>query len=93
MLTLDSTFRIPDHVLFTRVEEDAVLLNTRTNQYFALSEVGSRLWNLLGEGKSFRGAYESLLEEYEVHGVQLERDLLALVAILMEHGLVESDSA
>ena len=93
MLTLDSALRIPENVLFTRVEEDAVLLNTRTNQYFALSEVGARLWNLLGEGKSFRTAYESLLDEYEVHGIQLERDLLALVANLMEHGLVEFDSA
>lgn len=93
MLTLDSALRIPENVLFTRVEEDAVLLNTRTNQYFALSDVGVRLWNLLGEGKSFRTAYESLLDEYEVHGIQLERDLLELVSQLMEHGLVESDSA
>jgi hypothetical protein len=93
MLTLDSILQIPDHVLFTKVDDDAVLLNTRTNQYFSLDEVGARFWNLLTEGKSLRAASEMLADEYEVEGAQLERDLLSLVERLMEHGLVESVSA
>jgi hypothetical protein len=93
MLTLDAILRIPDCVLFTTVDGDAVLLNTRINQYFALDDVGAQLWNLLSEGKSLRAAYESLLVEYEVDGAQLERDLLELVGHLMENGLVESVSA
>ena len=93
MLTLDSNLSIPKHVLFTRVDEDAVLLNTRANRYFALSEVGARCWNLLGTGKPFRAAFEIILSEYEVDALELERDLLELVAQLMEHGLVEIVSA
>ena len=93
MLTLDSALQIPKHILFTRVDDDAVLLNTRTNQYFALSDVGARLWNLLGEGKSFRAAHETILSEYEVNAHALERDLLELVSHLMESGLVEFASA
>lgn len=93
MLTLTAALRIPDNVLFTTVDDDAVLLNTRTNQYFALDEVGARAWNLLTEGKSLRAAYEILLDEYEVDPVPLERDLLDLVGHLTENGLVESVSA
>jgi len=93
MLTLTAALRIPDNVLFTTVDDDAVLLNTRTNQYFALDEVGARAWNLLTEGKSLRAAYEILLDEYEVDPVPLERDLLDLVGHLAENGLVEPVSA
>ena len=93
MLTLTAALRIPDNVLFTTVDDDAVLLNTRTNQYFALDEVGARAWNLLTGGKSLRAAYEILLDEYEVDPVPLERDLLDLVGHLAENGLVESVSA
>ena len=93
MLTLTAALRIPDNVLFTTVDDDAVLLNTRSNQYFALDEVGARAWNLLTEGKSLRAAYEILLDEYEVDPVPLERDLLDLVGHLAENGLVESVSA
>jgi len=93
MLTLTAALRIPDNVLFTTVDDDAVLLNTRTNQYFALDEVGARAWNLLTEGKSLRAAYEILLDEYGVDPVPLERDLLDLVGHLAENGLVEPVSA
>jgi hypothetical protein len=89
MLTLDTILRIPEAVLFTTVDGDAVLLNTRSNQYFSLSDVGACMWNLLSEGSTFRAAYESIMAEYEVDGVQLEQDLLDLVGNLMENGLVE----
>lgn len=92
MLTLDSRLQVPAHVLFTKVDEDAVLLNTRTNQYFSLDEVGAHFWTMAAEGKSLRAAFEDLLDEYEVDDAQLEGDLLSLVERLMEHGLVESVS-
>ncbi len=57
MLTLDSTLQIPDSVLFTTLDGDAVLLNARTNQYYSLSDVGARLWSLLSGGSSLRAAY------------------------------------
>jgi hypothetical protein len=90
---LDAALRISDNVIFTTVDDGSVLLNTRTNQYFSLNDVGAQLWNLLCEGKTLRVAYESLLDEYEVDGVQLELDLLELVNRLLENGLVESVSA
>jgi hypothetical protein len=90
---LDAALRISDNVIFTTVDDGSVLLNTRTNQYFTLNDVGAQLWNLLREGKTFRVAYESLLDEYEVDGIQLELDLLELVNRLLENGLVESVSA
>jgi hypothetical protein len=66
MLTLDATMKIPAHVSFSVVGEDAILLNTRTNQYFALEEVGARLWALLEESQSLKEAYQVILREYQV---------------------------
>ena len=40
MLTLDDNLLIPTSVSFTFVDEDAVLLNMQTNQYYLLDEVG-----------------------------------------------------
>ena len=89
MLTLDSKLRLPEQVVFTFVGEDAILLNTRTNKYFALDDVGARVWHLLSEGKSLRDSYGIVLSEYEVDAGPLEQDLLELVNHLMENGLVE----
>jgi hypothetical protein len=89
MLTLDDTLHIPGNVSFTFVDEDAVLLNMQTNQYYLLDEVGARLWGLLRDGKSLRESYQTLLDEYEVDPAQLEQDVLELLAKLKEQGLVE----
>ncbi len=93
MLTLDTTLHVPAHVLYTTVEQDAVLLNTRTNKYYSLNEVGARFWNLLAEGKTLREVYQALLGEFEVEAPRLEQDLLELVERLLKSGLVEITEA
>jgi hypothetical protein len=89
MLTLAATLRIPAHVLFTTVAQEAVLLNTVTNKYYSLNEVGARVWNLLAEGKILKEAHTALLEEFEVDSPQLEQDILELVQHLRENGLID----
>ncbi len=89
MLTLDTTLQIPAQVLYTTVEQEAVLLNTLTNKYYSLNEVGARCWNLLAKGQSLREAYHVLLGEFEVESPQLEKDLLELIERLEKSGLVE----
>lgn len=89
MLTLDVLLKIPAHVSFSVVGQDAFLLNARTNKYFALQEVGTRLWELLKDGQTLRESYQAILGEYEVDPAQLEQDLLELLDHLLENDLVE----
>jgi hypothetical protein len=89
MLTLDSPLRIPAHVVFSIVGEDAFLLNTLSNDYFSLEAVGTRLWEFLKDGKTLREGYNLLLGEYDVEPGALEKDLLELVEKLVVKGLVE----
>ena len=93
MLTLETKLQIPASVMFTTVDQTAVLLNTQTNNYFALDEVGARFWELMTENNLLKEAYKILLEEYEVAPTQLEQDLLELLADLIENDLVEINHA
>lgn len=88
MLTLNATIRIPAHTISTKVDDDAVLLNTKNNQYYALSEVGARFWSLLTESKTLKEAHQLLLDEYEVSPEELEKDLLELLSDLKDNNLV-----
>ena len=93
MLTLDATVKIPPWASFASVDEGVVLLNTRSNFYFSLDEVGSRFWELLHAGKRLQQCYRTLLKEFEVEPARLEADLLELLENLQEQGLVEIDAA
>jgi hypothetical protein len=89
MLTLNTALHIPINVSFSVVGEDAFLLNTQTNKYYGLEKVGTRLWELLNEGKSLKDAHQIILKEYEIGPGQLEQDILELANHLLENGLVE----
>ncbi len=89
MLTIHSALRIPAHVSFSVVGEEAFLLNAQTNKYYGLQEVGARLWEMLAEGKSLQEARQALSGEYAVSAEELERDLLELLEEMQKNGLVE----
>jgi hypothetical protein len=80
---------VPEAVLFTEMNGEAVLLNTSTGKYFTLDEVGTRMWKLLTQFGEVEPAYQALLAEYDVEAQQLENDLLALTNRLAEHALLE----
>ena len=89
MLTLDSEIQIPSYVISTTVDQDAVLLNTKTNKYYALDEVGARFWALITKKKTLQEVYRQLLDEYAVSPDELEKDLLELINDFVENKLVK----
>lgn len=85
--------RIPEHTYFREVGGEAVLLNIKTGQYFALDGVGTRVWAMLEAGASQSDAVQTIVAEYDVEEERARSDIDELVAELMSHGLVEDDSA
>ena len=79
----------PDHVVMRELEGEAVLLNLRTETYFGLDEVGTRIWTELAAGGSVDGACEALQEEFEVDPGVLRGDIEKLVSELLGSGLLE----
>ena len=87
-LTLAATVAAREGVLFQQLQDEAVLLNLDSGQYFGLDAVGTRIWNLIAEGKALPEVASTIVAEYEVGGDQCEADLLNLVADLEAQGLV-----
>jgi hypothetical protein len=60
-----------------------------SGQYFGLSPVASRLWQLLGQGMSPEQAQVVLLDEFEVAPDVLRADVEDLMAQLASKKLIE----
>lgn len=80
--------RIPENVLFNEVAGEAVLLNLETGRYYALNEVGARLWRLLVEHGRLEPVLERMLTEYEVTPDRLAADVDAVLKDLLANGLL-----
>lgn len=84
----DTHFQIHPDALFTQVEDQVVILQYDRGIYYALNEVGVRVWQLLEQGKTPREIQRSLLGEYNVSEERLAGDVAKLIGELRQEGLI-----
>jgi Coenzyme PQQ synthesis protein D (PqqD) len=89
MLTFEDRATAPAHVLVRFLDQESVLLNLQTEQYFGLDPTGTRMWQLLTASESIDAAYRRLLEEYDVEPEMLRDHLNELLGRLVDHGLLQ----
>jgi hypothetical protein len=85
---------VPKHVLVQQLDGESVLLNLKTEKYFGLDTMGTRMWELLTSSPSIDAAYARLMEEFEVEPELLRTHLTDLLNRLLEYGLlnIETDN-
>jgi hypothetical protein len=88
-LSLSSRVAISEHTLSQELGGETVLLELSRGVYFGLDEVGTRVWQLLVDGRDLERIVASLVEEYDVTAEQVAADLMALVGELEDRRLVE----
>ena len=82
------TIRVSEQALFRQLDDGAIALNLDTGSYYALNEVGARMWALLVEGDSSAEVVETIVAEFEVTREQVEIDLSKLIKELEANGLI-----
>jgi hypothetical protein len=88
-LKSDSTkFVISEEALSQEVNGETVILDLKSESYFGLDEVGTRIWQLLNKGNTPQQIHDLLLVEYEVDAEQLQKDISELISQLADAGLI-----
>ena len=83
------TVTIPDHVLFQRLDGEAVILDVQTGGYFGLNGVGTFVWERLAEGLDTRAVIDALCEQYEVDQATASADAQTFFSALHQQKLIE----
>jgi hypothetical protein len=81
-------YQRPSEVLVRDLGEELVLLNTKTEQYHSLNDVGRRSYELLTEGQDLDGAAAIMAAEYDAPIETIRSDLAELVPTLVKSGLL-----
>lgn len=89
--TTDTTFRPGEQVGATGQGGHTVLLDYAGGQYYGLDEVGTRIWELLRDGRTLGGIVQTLEAEYDVARDVLQADVPALLAELAARRLVTAE--
>ena len=87
-LPLPARVVISPDALFEELQGEAVLLDLKSERYYGLDDVGTRMWQLLAEDADVAAACSQLMKEYDVEPARLQDDLAVLLARLAEAGLL-----
>lgn len=86
----DTTVRLPDHALVLEVDDEAVVLNTNSETYFQVNDVGALLLRHMGDGSTVRELVDVVVGEYDVDRPTVANDLAELLDDLRARGLITS---
>ena len=84
--------RPADRVLSQTLGGEVMLLDLKSEQYFGLDAVGTRIWELIGELGDVDRVFAALVAEYDAEPEILAADLRSLLTRLVDAGLLQADS-
>jgi len=78
-----------DSVIYQNLQDEVVILNMTSQQYYGLDAVGAAMWKMLLDESSVAAVVDRMSAEYEVEAEIVQRDLEELVQRLIESGLLK----
>ena len=81
-------YKLPEHVLVTELDGEAVLLNLEKSHYFGLNEIGTDIIRLMQSMDSAEQIIEDIRSRYEVERNTLQGDYDRLITELLDEGLI-----
>lgn len=81
--------RNPD-LIAADLDGDTVMMSIERGEYFGLSGVGSRVWQLLAEPMALPAIVRTICAEYEVDEPTCQADMQAFLADLQQQGLINA---
>ena len=81
---------ISEEALSQEVNGETVILDLKSESYFGLDAVGTRIWQLLQEHGDVQKVFDAMLEEFDVDANTLASDMKNLIDDLIEKGLISS---
>jgi hypothetical protein len=81
-------YQLAEHVSFTDVDEDAVLLDLNTGAYFGLNHIGAQLLNELKAHNSIENAVALIAGQYQLTANTVRADVDELIEQLLEQNLI-----
>lgn len=75
-MTLESKINIPETLFLQKIDDEAILLDSNTNQYFSLNDAGCLIWEILEEKKDLKFVRDEIVDIYEIDEKIVENDIL-----------------
>lgn len=85
-------YQLAEHISFTEVDDEVVLLDLNKGTYFGLNHVGAKFLKALQTNETYESALSKIAAEYQMDMLVISDDLKTLLKQLLEQELIEEKS-
>ncbi len=79
---------ISPEVIVQTVNDEMVILDMQSEEFFSLDDVGTDIWKYAADTKNLDATVSAIVSDYDVSEEQARRDVTILLEQLAEAGLV-----
>lgn len=83
------TYQIPDSIFIQEIDDEVIILDSNTQEYFTINQVGKDIWELLSKELTLEEVVTELMEIYDISKEQLESDVKNFIEALSQKGLIK----
>lgn len=83
-----STYKAPDNYSWRDVNNELVVLNLQSGEYFTFNNVGRLIWLSVNDGKTVDEITRSVMEQYATTEEKAVADVKAFIGNLLSEGLL-----
>lgn len=91
-LTLNTIVRREQEIFDSQIDDEIVMANLKTDKFYGLNSVSSRIWQHLSEPLSVRAICDALMEEFDIDAGRCEAEVMAFIQTLLDADLVMLDA-
>lgn len=85
----ENKFRASKDCLYTKLQEESVILSLKNGKYYGLNAVGVSIWQKLQTPVTFSEIRGTIQQEYDVDETVCDKEVSAFLEHLKEEGLVD----
>ncbi|XPV67690.1 MAG: PqqD family peptide modification chaperone [Halarcobacter sp.] len=78
-----------EELLSSEMDDELVMMNLESNNYFGLNKVGKDIWEFLEEEQTLNNLCEKLTNKYDVSLEQCKEDITPFIDKLKELNIIE----
>jgi hypothetical protein len=80
-----------ENITYRIIDNQAVILNLNTGDYYSLNETGTFIWGLIEKGITREDLIDRVLEEYAIDKKDVIRDIKLLLKDLISEKIVKQE--
>ena len=84
----DTKFKTTENIAWRNVNDEIVILNLKSGEYFTLNDIAQCIWKAITDEKSVEEIKVNIIDEYDVSYERADRDIEDFITGMIEQGLL-----